>query len=73
MEIGKYTYGAQHIKQMWDHLGGGYIDSFSMVSVWHCLENTFEVKIPDKEAIPYNFDNVNRMTELVNKFKNKNG
>lgn len=44
-------------------------NSFSMVSVWHWLENTFEVKIPDKEAIPFNFDNVNRMTEMVNKFK----
>lgn len=50
-------------------INGGYIDSFSMVSVWHWLENTFEVKIPDKEAIPFNFDNVNRMTEMVNKFK----
>lgn len=50
-------------------INGGYIDSFSMVSVWHWLEKTFDVKIPDKEAVPKNFDTVDNMAELVKKFK----
>lgn len=50
-------------------ISGGYIDSFSMVVVLVFLEKTFDVKIPDKEATPNNFDTVNKMVELVNKFK----
>jgi acyl carrier protein len=50
-------------------ISGGYIDSFSMVVVLIFLEKTFNVKIPDKEATPSNFDTVNKMVELVNKFR----
>jgi len=48
---------------------GGYIDSFSMVGVLAYLEKTFDVKIPDKEATPENFNTVNKMAELVLKHK----
>jgi acyl carrier protein len=51
-------------------ISGGYIDSFSMVSVLIFLEKTFDVKIPDKDAIPVNFNTVNDMVSLVNKCKN---
>jgi acyl carrier protein len=44
---------------------GGYIDSFSMVVVLIFLEKTFNIKIPDKEAIPENFNTINTMVELV--------
>jgi len=50
-------------------ISSGYIDSFSMVVVLIFLEKTFNVKIPDKEATPSNFDTVDKMVELVNKFK----
>jgi len=50
-------------------ISGGYIDSFSMVVVLIFLEKTFNVKIPDIEATPNNFDTVNKMVELVNKFR----
>lgn len=50
-------------------IGGGYIDSFSMVVVLVFLQKTFNIKIPDKEAIPGNFDTVNKMVELVNRIK----
>jgi len=50
-------------------ISGGYIDSFSMVSTLHFLEETFDVKIPDKDATPNNFNTVNKMVELVKKFK----
>ena len=48
-------------------IAGGYVDSFEMVSVLVFIENTFNVKIPDKEAIPENFDTVNKMVELIKK------
>jgi acyl carrier protein len=50
-------------------ISGGYIDSFSMVVVLAFLEKTFNIKIPDKEATPNNFDTVNKMMVLVNKFR----
>lgn len=48
---------------------GGYIDSFSMVCVWHFLEKTFGVTIPDIAATPENFNTVNKMVELVEKYR----
>jgi acyl carrier protein len=50
-------------------ISGGYVDSFSMVVVLMFLEKTFNVKIPDKDATPTNFDTVNKMVELINRLK----
>jgi acyl carrier protein len=50
-------------------ISGGYIDSFSMVAVLVYMENRFDVKIPDRETIPENFDTVNKMVELIKRFK----
>jgi len=50
-------------------ISGGYIDSFSMVVVLIFIEKTFNVKIPDVEATPENFDTVNKMVNLIKKFK----
>jgi acyl carrier protein len=50
-------------------ISGGYIDSFSMVAVLVFLERTFGVDIPDKDATPTNFNTVNDMALLVNKYK----
>ena len=52
-------------------IGGGYIDSFSMVVVLIFLQKTFKVKIPDIDATPANFDTVNKMVELVTKIKDR--
>ena len=49
-------------------INGGYIDSFSMTVVLVFLEKTFNIEIPDKDATPDNFDTVNKMSELVNRF-----
>ena len=49
-------------------ISGGYIDSFSMVVVLIFLEKKFKIKIPDIDATPANFDTVNKMVDLVNKF-----
>ena len=46
-------------------ISGGFIDSFSMTVVLVFLEDAFNIKIPDKEALPKNFDSVDKMSELV--------
>jgi len=61
-DLNEITYDTQLIS-------GGYMDSFSMVSVWHWLEETFNVKIPDKEATPENFGSVEKIYQLVIKHK----
>lgn len=48
---------------------GGYIDSFSMVRVLVFLEKKFKVDIPDWDATPENFNTVNKMVNLVKKYK----
>jgi len=48
---------------------GGFIDSFSMVAVLVFLEKTFNIKIPDIDAIPENFNTINKMVELINSLK----
>lgn len=50
---------------------GGYIDSFSMVVVLIFIEKTFNVKIPDIDATPKNFDTINNMVKLINKAKDE--
>ena len=50
-------------------ISGGYMDSFSMVVVLVFLEKTFNVKIPDKMAMPENFNTVNKMVELIKLIK----
>lgn len=52
-------------------IGGGYIDSFSMIVVLIFLQKTFKIKIPDIDATPANFDTVNKMAELVTKLKDR--
>ena len=60
-DLNEITYDTQLIS-------GGYMDSFSMVSVLVFLEKTFNVKIPDIDTSPDNFNTVTKMTELVKKY-----
>ncbi len=46
-------------------LQGGYLDSFSMVSLLVFLEHKFKIKIPSSQAIPKVFDSVNDIATLV--------
>lgn len=50
-------------------ISGGIIDSFSMTQVLVFIEKEFNVKIPDKEATPANFDSVNKIVALIVKHK----
>jgi len=52
-------------------ISGGIVDSFSMVSLKRFLENKYDISIPDDEATPEAFDNVNSITELVKRFIEK--
>lgn len=52
-------------------ISGGIVDSFSMVSLKRFLENKYDISIPDDDATPEAFDNVNSITELVKKFTEK--
>jgi len=49
-------------------ISGGIVDSFSMVSLKRFLENKYKIQIPDDQATPEAFDNVNSICSLVNKF-----
>jgi len=52
-------------------ISGGIVDSFSMVSLKRFLEVKYKIQIPDDEATPEAFDNVNSIVSLVEKFINK--
>ena len=49
-------------------ISGGYIDSFSMISLLIFLENKFTIKIPPSKATPEAFDSVNKIVALVNQY-----
>jgi acyl carrier protein len=49
-------------------ISGGIVDSFSMVSLKRFLENRYKISIPDDQATPEAFDNVNKISDLVRRF-----
>jgi acyl carrier protein len=48
---------------------GGIVDSFSMVSLKRFLEKKYSIQIPDADASPEAFDNVNSIALLVARFQ----
>jgi acyl carrier protein len=49
-------------------ISGGIVDSFSMVSLKRFLENKYKISIPDDQATPEAFDDVNKIAVLVRRF-----
>jgi acyl carrier protein len=49
-------------------ISGGLVDSFSMVSLKRFLEMKYKISIPDEDASPEAFDNVNKIADLVKRF-----
>ena len=49
-------------------ISGGFVDSFSMVSLKVFLEKKFKIQIPDDKATPEAFDSVNKIVILVKKY-----
>lgn len=52
-------------------ISGGLVDSFSMVSLKRFLEVKYKISIPDDDASPEAFDNVNSIANLVKRFVEK--
>ena len=52
-------------------ISGGFVDSFSMVSLKVFLEKKFKIQIPDEQATPEAFDSVDKIVDLVNDYLNK--
>ena len=48
-------------------ISSGIVDSFSMVSLKRFLEKKCDISLPDEEATPEAFDNVNSILVLVQK------
>jgi acyl carrier protein len=49
-------------------ISGGFVDSFSMVSLKRFLETEYKIQIPDAKASPEAFDTVNNIVRLLNEF-----
>ena len=52
-------------------ISGGFVDSFSMVSLKRFLETKYKISLPDNRATPEAFDTVNKITDLVMEFLGK--
>jgi acyl carrier protein len=52
-------------------ISGGFVDSFSMVSLKRFLETKYKISLPDNRATPEAFDTVNKITALVEEFLQK--
>lgn len=50
-------------------ISGGYVDSFSMVSIVAFLEKEFNITVPEAEIVPDNFNSVQKIADLVEKLK----
>ena len=50
-------------------ISSGIVDSFSMVSLKRFLEKKYSISIPDADASPQAFDNVNSIIALVHRFR----
>lgn len=48
-------------------ISSGIVDSFSMVSLKRFLEKKCDISLPDEEATPEAFDNVNSILGLIQK------
>jgi len=50
-------------------ISSGIVDSFSMVSLKRFLEKKYAISIPDADATPEAFDTVNKIIDLVLRFR----
>ena len=49
-------------------ISGGFVDSFSLVSLKVFLENKYKINLPDDKATPEAFDSVNKIVTLVKEY-----
>jgi acyl carrier protein len=67
--IEEYGNEDSHITVDTPLISSGLVDSFSMVSLKRFLEMKYKISIPDEDASPEAFDNVNKIADLVIRFK----
>ncbi|MGE5406341.1 MAG: phosphopantetheine-binding protein [Methanosarcina sp.] len=46
-------------------ISGGYVDSFSMITLLVYLEKKFLIRIPSSKATPDAFNSINKIADLV--------
>ena len=51
-----------------DLIDGGYIDSVTLVEIASELMDEFDIEIPYEEIMPENFNSIDAMTALVEKY-----
>ena len=61
----------REVKEDTPLISGGIVDSFSMVSLKTFLERKYKISIPDAKATPEAFDSVNKIADLVERYKSK--
>ena len=66
--IEEYATEDDHLTCETPLISGGLVDSFSMVSLKRFLEMKYKISIPDADASPEAFDNVNKIADLVRRF-----
>lgn len=49
-------------------ISGGFVDSFSLVSLKVFIENKYKISLPDDKATPEAFDSVNKIVDLVKEY-----
>jgi acyl carrier protein len=49
---------------------GGYVDSFSMITLLVYLEKKFLIRIPSSKATPDAFNSINKIADLVTQYLN---
>ena len=49
-------------------ISGGFVDSFSLVSLKVFLENKYKISLPDDKATPEAFDSVDKIVVLVKEY-----
>jgi acyl carrier protein len=51
-----------------DLIDGGYLDSVTLVEIASELMDEFDIEIPYEEIMPENFNSIDAMTALVEKY-----
>lgn len=64
--IEEFIDGEDEISNDTPLISGGYLDSFSMVSIVVFLEKKFGIKIPPVKVKPESFDSVNKIAAVIN-------
>ena len=60
----------KNLENVTDIIEGGYIDSFELMSIIASFSDQFGIEISIEELVPENFNSVDAMTQMVDRFVN---